>query len=284
MRKFSTRTAEQGQVLLIIILVMVVSLTVGLSVATRSITNLRVSSEEENSQRAFYAAEVGVERALKTKIVIAPNQSVSIASNETLPDKFSKIENVTLRDNSVREVLLDKLALKDEIATLWLVDYGNPNPSGWPGTGVGRLTFYWGKRNETCAHAEASNTQPAIEVVVIKKLATPEATHYVYDPCIDRRTYNLFSAPSSTTPITIQEVEFAYRATLPNMSEGVLVRVVPLYGSTPIAVSATRDLPVQGRRIESVGSSGGTKHKIVVMQGNPKFPTEFFPYLILSPL
>ena len=56
---------QKGQVLLVVVLVMVVALTVGLSLASRSITNLRITSDDENSQRAFSAAEAGVERAVK---------------------------------------------------------------------------------------------------------------------------------------------------------------------------------------------------------------------------
>ncbi len=44
---------QRGQILLIIILVMVVALTIGLSVVSRSIVTLRTTEEEENSQKAF---------------------------------------------------------------------------------------------------------------------------------------------------------------------------------------------------------------------------------------
>jgi hypothetical protein len=55
---------QKGQILLISLLVLVVALTVGLSVVTRSITTVRTTSEEESSQRAFSAAEAGIEQAL----------------------------------------------------------------------------------------------------------------------------------------------------------------------------------------------------------------------------
>lgn len=283
-------TTEQGQVLLIIILVMVVSLTVGLSVVTRSITNLRVSTEEENSQRAFYAAEAGVEIALKS----SGTTPVISSSGKGLPDTFSRIENVTINYATAQQQLLDKLALKDEVTSLWLVDYtqlsANPPPSWGPGT----LTIYWGRGSDfadTCSSTEAADTVAALEIIVISSVSNPTATHYTYDPCNARRGSNKFSAPSLVgSPYTVPNIPgmtFRYRALIPpsgTINQGVLVRVVPLYTNTPLAVSASVALPSQGRRIESVGSSGGTRHKIVVMQGNPKFPTEFFPYLILSPL
>ncbi len=47
---------QSGQALLIIVLVMVVALTIGLSVASRTITNLRTSREQASSQKALSAA------------------------------------------------------------------------------------------------------------------------------------------------------------------------------------------------------------------------------------
>lgn len=58
------RNDSQGQILIVILLIMVVALAIGLSVATRSLTNLRVSTQSEFSQRAFSAAEAGIEKAL----------------------------------------------------------------------------------------------------------------------------------------------------------------------------------------------------------------------------
>lgn len=59
------KTAYQpGQVLILVLLVVVVSLTIGLSVASRNITNLRTATQTEQSQRAFSAAEAGIEHVL----------------------------------------------------------------------------------------------------------------------------------------------------------------------------------------------------------------------------
>ena len=52
---------QKGQILLLVVLVMTIALTIGLSLATRTITDIRTTTEEENSQRAFSAAEAGIE-------------------------------------------------------------------------------------------------------------------------------------------------------------------------------------------------------------------------------
>ena len=55
---------KKGQVLVLVLLVVVVALAVGLSVASRNLTNLRITTQSEQSQRAFNAAEGGNEHAL----------------------------------------------------------------------------------------------------------------------------------------------------------------------------------------------------------------------------
>lgn len=55
---------RSGQILILVLLVVVVALAVGLSVASRNLTNLRTSTQAEQSQRAFTAAEGGVEDVL----------------------------------------------------------------------------------------------------------------------------------------------------------------------------------------------------------------------------
>src|SRR3990167_8580957 len=55
---------KSGQILILVLLVIVVVLAVGLSVASRNITNLRTATQSEQSQRAFSAAEGGVEKVL----------------------------------------------------------------------------------------------------------------------------------------------------------------------------------------------------------------------------
>src|SRR3990172_9534276 len=55
---------KSGQILILVLLIVVVSLAVGLSVASRNLTNLKISTQTEQSQRAFSAAEGGVEDVL----------------------------------------------------------------------------------------------------------------------------------------------------------------------------------------------------------------------------
>ena len=55
---------QHGQALLIVLLTLAVTLTVVLSVVSRSVTDITVSTYEEDALRAFSAAEAGIEEAL----------------------------------------------------------------------------------------------------------------------------------------------------------------------------------------------------------------------------
>mgnify|MGYP001609443717 CR=1 FL=1 len=59
---------SRGQIALVVLLVMVVMLTLGISVTRRGVTDVRIAQQEEDSARAFQAAETGVEEALSTLI------------------------------------------------------------------------------------------------------------------------------------------------------------------------------------------------------------------------
>jgi len=56
---------QSGQILIIFLLVLVVGLAIALSIASRTVTDIRQTTTSDESNRAYFAAEAGVERALK---------------------------------------------------------------------------------------------------------------------------------------------------------------------------------------------------------------------------
>lgn len=74
---------KSGQILILVLLIVVVALAVGLSVASRNITNLRTATQTDQSQRAFTAAEGGIEKILSTDLKNIPN--VTSGHSETVP-------------------------------------------------------------------------------------------------------------------------------------------------------------------------------------------------------
>ncbi len=302
--------AQKGQVLLVVVLVMVIALTVGLGVASRSITSLRTATEEENSQRAFSAAEAGIEQALKT--TITPGTVRQLSNN-------SQIVNLSVTEiKNTNEFLVNggDLIEKDEGTDIWLLEHQddgrvNYNTGGWLHVDDQPITLYWGRALDLdfCVSGSSTTVQnktPAIEIVVIYgSKNAPRSTRYGIDPCAPRRgnssdtvNVNHFSSDDieydgeNRKTYNIQGKLFAFKKTI-TISDGMLIRVVPLYSSTSIGVKVPCGsdddeedcslLPSQGKLIESTGESGSTQRKISVFQGYPSLPTEFFPHILFSP-
>lgn len=268
------RNYQSGQVLLISLLVLVVAMTIGLSVAVRTITTIRMTTAEDSSQRAFSAAEAGLERSLTA----GAGQTITgdfMASN----DSKYEVKTSELKGD---DILLDNgaLILKDDAVDVWLSDYPDyTNP--WPPAGSRDLSIYWGDSADVCDTSEVTNTMAALEVVLISGTeAVPLLTHYAYDRCVARRGDNKFSA-ATTGAFVIAGKTFANSVTI-SVTSGLLVRIIPLYARTYIGVHGD-GLPVQGIVATSIGNSGGTQRKIVSFRGYPKPPVELYPFLIFSP-
>lgn len=267
---------ESGQALLIVVLIMVVALTVGLSVGSRTIINIRTTSEEADSQKALAASEAGIERAIQT--------------NTTIPIT-TFIENKTTYEAEVKEVkgtafLANggNLVVQDDGVDVWLVerkddgttpDYDNP----WGGSNI---NIYWGDPSlSDCDNA-------AMEVATISgpKKATASLKRYAYDPCTSRRGDNKFS-PQTGPVNTIEGKKFPYTVRI-SVSSGLVARVVPIYASTAIAVDGNGVLlPTQGFAIESTGKSGSgdreTVRSLTFFKTFDQVATAHFMYGLFTP-
>lgn len=263
-----TRDTQKGQVILIVVLVMVVALTVGLSVASRSITNLRTSTEEISSQQALSAAEAGVEKALKNAGAVG---DFAFANNTTYTTSVNIVRGTQILLNGGNTVP------KNDSADLWLSDYSEDKTKIYENRWSGTLTIYWGSNNSACDNA-------ALEIVVLSgNKNSPAIKKYGFDPCIARQSSNNFTAVSLSEE-TISGKTFYYKAELPSISSGLIARIIPLYTGASLGASGgLTALPPQGNLISSTGTSGNTTRKINVFQGYPKLPSELFPYGLFSP-
>lgn len=255
---------QDGQILLAVVLVMVVALTVGLSLAVRATTNIRTSSEEESSQRAFSAAEAGIEQALANPTPAG----VSLTNNSSYSTTIGSLSGSAFILNNGATIL------KDDPADVWLSTYPSyTNP--WPlSGGSGSLTINWGSASDPCSDA-------ALEIVIISgSKASPQLTHYAEDACVARQTTNKFEVPVGGD--SVKGTTFKYKKII-SITSGLIARIIPLYAPSVIGVEGDSQLPVQGTIVTSTGVSDNTQRKIVSFQGYPKIPTGLFPFIVFSP-
>jgi Tfp pilus assembly protein PilX len=285
---------QAGQILLIVILVVIVASTIGLSLASRSITNLRSSTEEAESQKALNAAEAGIERTIQsnvlpTGIYIKGSNS---SNNTTYTTHVEQVQNSSFSINGGIKIP------KDEGADVWFVNHdsnGNPDYSSAV-TFNNYLHLYWGSPTETCGTA---NSPAAIQAIVItRNSGTSEikSYRYAYDSC--SRGNNFTTSESGNFTATEHKITgVSYGNRTPEIGDSkdlaknisdinnriILIRVVPIYKDSVIGVYACSRaganctvLPLQGYRIDSTGISGEANRKIRVFKG---WPEAYLPYL-----
>ena len=278
-----------GQALLIVLLGMAVVLTMVLSVVSRSVTDIQLTTRDDEALRAFSAAEAGVEQAL----IVGTN-----IGDTPLSDSGSSFSvNVEELGTGVDS----KYAYPEEIysgesATLWLASHdGEGNLSCTDGTCYKEDYFQvcWGEDG-----TERDNNAPALEVSVYYDknpssipFATGVSPNYgdvqvarvTYDPTSDRQDINNFQGGAGNgTNCNFGEKQMAFVVSfnvanaLPagcSAQDGCLLfaKAKLIYNDNephPVGFLAPNlaTFPSQGVRIESTGQFGDSTRQIDVFR------------------
>jgi len=259
------KNENSGQVLLIVVLTVVVALTVGLSIVSRTISNLKFSKQSDESQRAFNAAESGIEQALKQ----AGNQNLT----STLQENNSSYVTTAVVQSGRSFLLSGGGVVDQDVGTdVFLANY----PTYTTPLAQATVTLYWNTENLNSCLKNAT-TRAALEVLILSgTTASPVFSKYIYDPC---------TRISNTSAVggqgVISDITFTNSAVIP-ITNGLVMKVIPLYNSTKIGISSTVDLPSQGSVITSTGTSGETVRKVIYFSSYAQFPLELFPYSLIS--
>jgi len=284
-------SSQKGQTLLVVVLVMVVALTVGLSVVLRSIINVRTTTEDENSQRAFSAAEAGIEKLSKQ----SPGSSIT---NQSIGDPNTLIRSAAISSFTSNSFLVNGglPVPRNDGVDVWFSNQDHTCAAVNPTCSSPRFFITWDPGKSTADCSSATNPPAAIEVIVVGgTVSNPTVTHYGFDPCASRQSSNNFSNTINGAT-TINGVTFPWRTNQSGANSvdvsnpTFFVRIIPLYNNAIIGVSTCNpggggctSLPTQGTEINSTGISGNTQRKILVFQPFPKLPNELLQYLLFVP-
>lgn len=285
---------KSGQALLIILLAMVTITTVVLSIVSRSVSEVEVTNKEEDSLRAFTAAEAGVEEALVTAAIGTNLQeSITVPTTGSLTSEISNYSvNVTGYPQTATQYAYPFELLSGDSGTVWLCDSTSPcfSPNSQ------NLTVCWGKRMTYPA-----GQSPALELTFVYKVSgTYYTSRAVFDPDSARRGNattpgNKFQAPTSTNgtcTIAGEQYQFSKSFTTQELTTGVasslglpitagdteLMKARLLYNTGTahsFGVMSNANLPPQGRQVSSVGESGNATRKIEAFLLNPSTPSVF---------
>lgn len=248
---------KNGQVALIVLLVMVVMLTLGISVAQRGVTDVRISQQEEDSARAFQAAEAGVEEALST---------LAAAEGE-LGEDVSFNAQVT-QAGSTGFVTGQPVVAGETVR----IDLAQASPS------LSGLNLYFiEKGKDDCDTAPA-----AIEVSTIEKVGSQDRARREGFDVQDRdNNFALVMAGS----YAFEGKTWCGKATVSLTGNSTEVRIKVWYsratiGGEPRPAGAT--LGDQYLEVESVGKTeGGVTRAVEVQRSEPQLPP-VFDYALFS--
>ncbi len=306
-------TDQSGQMVIVVMLVLVIALTVGLSLISRTITNTRLSTNTENANRAYSAAEAGIEEALRPGGTVTGTGTQGLGATGANQSTYQT--NTSTQGNTDEPFMFPNPFKKDEASQVWLFNYESyRNSSTFPvvscpsGTNYFNecanrdITIYWGTPTGGAPNAST----PALEVTLLYRdnANAFQVEKCAYDPYQTRSTSNNFSNAVSTADSTICNQSGANLTSgnfpLTNTSQGtknynfrkslrlasasstgrkyLLMRLKPLYNTTShdIAVDpGDAVLPAQGQVIESTGNAGDVIRKIRVYQSYPTLPGVF---------
>ncbi|MBI3955528.1 hypothetical protein HY338_03720 [Candidatus Gottesmanbacteria bacterium] len=255
-KNYISNNKSSGQIVLILVLITVVGLTIGLSLISRTVTDVRISSQIEESGRAFSAAEAGVENALKVINVLPTNTAKSITlDNATAEYKVSDIGG----DRSLYTFPLTEITSSQ---LLWLV---NHNSDG----SLGATNYYpTASSLDICWGGVGNNSALELSLYYLSG-SSYKISKAAYDP--DGSRLNNFSTADNIGSYCGGNYRYKHSVNFKDDfgllgSELLLaLRMTPVYESTTIGILPTDNLPVQGNQVNSVGKSNtGVVRKIQV--------------------
>ncbi len=283
---------QKGQVILILILVMTVALSIGLSIVQKSLLDVSTASKVEQSSRAFSAAEAGIEKALRgdttLQSFLGNNSKIAeIQDSGAIPPSASL--------GTWQEALQYPPLGKEDVAQIWLADLNsssNPPPAVYQQQ---TLSVYWGN---------SESDKAALELTLIYYNGTSYQSRkwYLDNANATRNPSNGFEGVSCPGTYTLGAITYQCRKTLgdgtginndplPSSSPNILVliRARMLYNSTsqPFAIRAVGtcgaacSLPSQARNITSTGVAADTRRKVQLFQLNKVVPF-YFDYAVFS--
>lgn len=264
------RKNSSGQALLVILLVMAVALTIGLSVVSRSITDIRLSQQQEESARVFSIAEAGLE---------------SLLAGQELPSfEGFDITTDTWELGSSDSFVFPTAVKAGETQSVWLVSHdGDALDDDF--RDFNDFTFYWGNEGLT----GGSNTDPALEAVVIYQTGGQYTTRRVaFDPKIGRS--GGFKT-ASVGNFLFGEKTFSFRAKFTDdrafpSGNFYALRIKLLYNDEPQILgikSDGADLPLQGScyQVGAQSAETGIARKVEQCQLYKALPA-IFDYVLFS--
>lgn len=245
---------KSGQILILVLLVVVVALAVGLSVASRNLTNLKTSAQTEQSQRAFAAAEGGIEDVLSRLTEVAATIPPGGSVTQDV-DVGNLTANVTISSSNTYEFIVD-------VGTV-----GQVNLAG----ASGQIQIEWANANDPVEAAEPAS----IEATQVSQSGSAYGQ--------SRTAWSGGNFPGRNesgfaTPTCTPSAAFKLCTRIPLDAGALSIRIRPFWVKATVKVTSVGgSFPVQAYNLTSVASTetGVTRKVQVVRTALPTLPAAF---------
>jgi len=240
----------------VIILIMMVLLTFGISLASRSTDEVALSQQEEESNRVFNAAEAGIEKALSTDLSFVGNE---LRPTPTLIPNTNAVVDYAITKNQRLQTRL----LEGTTAMVKLKDATTALPA--------TVNIDW-SRDSDCSAA----TKPASLIVSVYSISggITAVRHLPFGAC--NRNDDIAIAGNGSSG-------YFRRAVVSTQASDDYMRIKAVYNDTDVLVAASSNLPVQAYQIRSEAKSqaGNETRTIQVVRTLPVSPS-IFDYVVYS--
>ena len=264
---------QDGQILLIVVMLFALALTIVMSVSFKSITESQITKLEEESQKALAAAEAGIESALKSSLTgVQSFDALGIPSLEGI-----QAGNVTIASLQSTNFVTPVIEANDTY-TFYMTDYDTETGIFSGASYGGNLNIYYGNNSGDCSRI-------ALEFTFISGASPYTITRYL----ADTGSPGLVSVASSSDKVGIAlgaanktvDPTVSFWCAIPAISKPLdskllLVRV--LGKGTRIGFNGGgTNLNLQGKTITSEAqSTAGVKKKIYFFQSYPQIPANLY--------
>jgi len=288
---------QQGQVLLISIMLLAVVMVVIFSASFTNVTETKVTKLEEESQRALAAAEAGVEAMIAQNNSIdcggdnctffklkENNANESLSALGDLSGIDTKKSQVYFDTTDVNTYIIPTILQNGEQYTLYLAD-----PPAFNTNAISSFVVYWGSK---------TGATPALEITVVNKNASRPISRYLVDPnnlitkVITSPNYKFMITDTLSTGFWVEgdvatgekeKVYFKYKTTVDlnanpqdvgGTHQYAFVRI--LFANSRFAFEAA-SLPAQGKTaVADVVTKAGVNKAIKFFRTYQQLPAEFF--------
>jgi len=254
---------KKGQALAVVLLVMAVGVTVALGAVSRSVTEINVSSVQEEAARALEAAEVGVERL------------VGLSSATTITGSLEGSAGYSATSVSTSNPAWFKYPSGIENG-----DTATVSLNAHLGGGASYARVCWGNPTDV-------STSPALEVMLYYTMG---ANDYRVKQMVIETVSGRTGGVAGAVPVTAagsydcQGTLYKYRYTISGTEIAdlagtpVMLRIKMIYNTAPQAFalqSFGSNLPNQGLEVNSVGTTGDAVQKVKAVAVDPDYPPMF---------